>query len=231
MHIGLVEDDVDQRDLICMWLESAQHQVEAFGTGRELLDSVKQHSYDLLVVDWMLPDYNGGAVIKWVRENVGWDLPVMVVTVRDSEADIVAGLRAGADDYLVKPLRAMELLARVEAMARRGKSRKVPVIHAGLYEIDFDRRLVRVRGEPVELTQKELDLAYYLFSNPGKLFSRVHLLERIWGLHADVDTRTVDTHVSRLRRKLKFCAENGWQLTPVYGYGYRMERMDQEGTA
>jgi two-component system response regulator RegX3 len=100
------------------------------------------------------------------------------------------------------------------------------VLHAGAYEIDTERRSMRIEGKPVELTQKELDLAYYLFSNPGKLFSRNHLLDKIWGINAVIDTRTVDTHVSRLRRKLKLNAELGWHLQPVYGYGYRLESKD-----
>jgi DNA-binding response OmpR family regulator len=146
--------------------------------------------------------------------------------VRDAEEEIVAGLRVGADDYLVKPLKSLELLARIETVARRVKARRQTVLHAGDYEIDTERRQARLAGNPVEMTQKELDLAYYLFANPGKLFSRNHLLDKIWGINAAIDTRTVDTHVSRLRRKLKLNGEHGWQLVPVYGYGYRLESPD-----
>jgi two-component system, OmpR family, response regulator RegX3 len=223
LHIALVEDDIDQSDVVKLWLETAHHQVDTYETGRAFMEAVAKKSYDLLLVDWVLPDYDGGQVIAWIRETVGWATPIIVTTVRDTEADIVAGLRAGADDYLVKPLKSLELIARIETVGRRVKARRLPVVHAGAYEIDTERRSIRIEGKPVELTQKELDLAYYLFSNPGKLFSRNHLLDKIWGINAVIDTRTVDTHVSRLRRKLKLNAELGWHLQPVYGYGYRLD--------
>jgi DNA-binding response OmpR family regulator len=102
-----------------------------------------------------------------------------------------------------------------------------PVLQIGVYEFDSEQQRVRIDGSAVELTQKEFDLAWYLFSNPGKLFSRNHLLDKIWGVSADVDTRTVDTHVSRLRRKLALSEANGWKLESIYGYGYRMENLGQ----
>jgi DNA-binding response OmpR family regulator len=226
MHIAFVEDDEDQQAVVCHWLTQAGHTVDAFATGQTFMDAVAQKAYELFLVDWQLPDHNGDHVIGWIRETLGWDIPVIVATARGTESDIVTGLRAGADDYLVKPLKSLELLARIETVGRRLKGRKQPVLHAGAYEIDTERRQLRVQGEQIELTQKELDLAHYLFSNPGKLFSRHHLLDKIWGIHAVIDTRTVDTHVSRLRRKLKLNGELGWQLLPVYGYGYRIERLE-----
>jgi DNA-binding response OmpR family regulator len=226
MHIAFVEDDPDQAAVLKLWLESAGHAVDAFANGRDFMAAAARKTYELLLVDWVLPDYDGGKVIEWIRSTVGWEVPILVTTVRDAEEEIVAGLRVGADDYLVKPLKSLELLARIETVARRVKARRQTVLHAGDYEIDTERRQARLAGNPVEMTQKELDLAYYLFANPGKLFSRNHLLDKIWGINAAIDTRTVDTHVSRLRRKLKLNGEHGWQLVPVYGYGYRLESPD-----
>lgn len=226
MHIAFVEDDPDQAAVLKLWLESAGHAVDAFANGRDFMEAAARKTYELLLVDWVLPDYDGGKVIEWIRSTVGWEVPILVTTVRDAEEDIVGGLRVGADDYLVKPLKSLELLARIETVARRLKARRQTVLHAGDYEIDTERRQCRLTGNSVEMTQKELDLAYYLFANPGKLFSRNHLLDKIWGINAAIDTRTVDTHVSRLRRKLKLNGEHGWQLVPVYGYGYRLESPD-----
>jgi two-component system response regulator RegX3 len=226
MHIAFVEDDPDQAEVLKLWLESAGHAVDAFANGRDFMEAAARKTYELLLVDWVLPDYDGGKVIEWIRSTVGWEVPILVTTVRDAEEEIVAGLRVGADDYLVKPLKSLELLARIETVARRVKARRQTVLHAGDYEIDTERRQCRLTGNAVEMTQKELDLAYYLFANPGKLFSRNHLLDKIWGINAAIDTRTVDTHVSRLRRKLKLNGEHGWQLVPVYGYGYRLESPD-----
>jgi DNA-binding response OmpR family regulator len=157
-------------------------------------------------------------------ETVGWEVPVICVTLRDSEQDVVGALRLGADDYVVKPPKYFELLARIESLARRSRATRLPVLRLGTYEIDQENREIRVSGKPVELTQKEYELSCYLFSNPGRLLSRVHLLEAVWGLRAEIDTRTVDTHVSRIRRKLQIYPESGWEIISVYGYGYRLEQ-------
>jgi DNA-binding response OmpR family regulator len=224
MRIGVVEDELAQQELYNTWFSSAHHSCKCYSSAKAFLEALRGETFDLLIIDWMLPDSSGEIVLKWVRENIGWDVPVLFVTARDSELDIVNALRTGADDYLVKPASYLELLARVEALGRRFKQASVVKIDA--YEIHPDLRQIRVHGKEVELTQKEFELACYLFQNHGKLLSRVHLLDKLWGLNADVDTRTVDTHISRIRRKLGIAAENGWQIMPVYGYGYRIERVD-----
>ena len=228
MLIAIAEDDLDQSEVLALWLSQAGHQSEAFGNGETTLKALMQQHFDLVVVDWMLPDMQGDQLIASIRERLGWDTPVLVATVRGHEEDIVTGLSAGADDYLVKPVKQMEFIARIEALGRRLKPRQQPVLAAGIYELDAEQQRARVNGKEVDLTQKELDLAWYLFANPGKLFSRNHLLDKIWGVAADIDTRTVDTHVSRLRRKLRLSPDNGWKLESIYGYGYRMERVEPQ---
>ncbi|MFM9428767.1 two-component system response regulator RegX3 [Variovorax sp. GrIS 2.14] len=226
MHIALLEDDVDQRDLALLWLQCGAHTVSAFGTTAEMVDALKVQRFDLLLLDWMLPDGTGGEVVQWVRENLGWSIPIIVLTSRDDEATVVQALGSGADDYLVKPAKQLELLARIASVTRRLKPGGLPVLRMGAYEVDVPQHRLSMDKVPVSLTQKEFELSVYLFQNPGKLLSRDHLLNNVWGVNADVDTRTVDTHVSRLRKKLRLDGANGWKLLPVYGYGYRFDRVD-----
>jgi two-component system, OmpR family, response regulator RegX3 len=226
MHIGIAEDDLDQAALIGLWLEGAGHSARAFGTAAAYIEALKKERFDMLLIDWMLPDGTGADLLQWARSNLGWEIPVLVVTSRDDEETVVAALQAGADDYVVKPPKPMELLARVAALGRRVRSGGLPVLRLGAFEIDIQRQRLALDGEPMALTQKEFDLSAYLFQNPGKLLSRDHLLNKIWGINADVDTRTVDTHISRLRKKLGLDGSKGWKLVPVYGVGYRFERTD-----
>lgn len=229
MHIGVLEDDEDQKALIQLWLQTAQHTSSAFGTVASMVDGLKVQHFDGLLLDWMLPDGSGAEVLNWVRQNIGWNLAVVVLTALDDEATVVKALQAGADDFVVKPPKQHELLARLAAATRRASPGGLPVLRLGAYEIDIPRHMLSLEGSPVVLTQKEFDLAVYLFQSPAKLLSRDHLLNKVWGLHADVDTRTVDTHVSRLRKKLKLDGHHGWKMSPVYGYGYRLDRIDSPG--
>ncbi len=224
MRIGILEDEIAQQELYKLWFSTAQHACVCFDSGLKFIDTLKRESFDLLLIDWVLPESSGEEVLRWIRANLGWEVPVIFITARDSEVDIVTALRNGADDYIVKPPKYLELLARIESLSRRTKA---PVlIQLGHYEINQDLRSIAVQGKSIELTQKEYELACYMFQHPGKLLSRVHLLDKLWGLNANVDTRTVDTHVSRIRRKLGIAPEHGWQIIPVYGYGYRIERLE-----
>ena len=227
MHIGVLEDDEDQQALIQLWLQSAQHSCRTFGTVAAMLEGLKTHHFDGLLLDWMLPDGSGADVLNWVRKNVGWNMAVVVLTALDDEQTVVKALQAGADDFVVKPPKQHELIARLGAATRRASPGGLPVLRLGAFEIDIPRHMLSMEGSPVTLTQKEFDLAVYLFQSPAKLLSRDHLLNKVWGVHADVDTRTVDTHVSRLRKKLKLDGAHGWKMSPVYGYGYRLDRVDE----
>lgn len=233
MHIALVEDDDEQRELFELWLTGdARHTVASFGTAAALCAALGAGRFDILILDWFLPDATGAQVLDWVRQHLSGTLPVIVVTAREDEATVVAALAAGADDYVVKPPKPLELLARIDAVVRRTQPSATRILRVGVYEIDIAQHRLFVDKVPVALTQKEFDLAVYVFQNPAKLFTRDHLLSRIWGLDAEIDTRTVDTHVSRLRKKLRLDGSTGWKLASVHGVGYRFdraERFDQPG--
>ena len=226
MHIAILEDDEDQRELLTLWLEGVSHTSRGFGTRASCIEGLKIERFDLLLLDWMLPDGNGADVLQWVRQNLGWDMPIVVITAQDDDEHVVTALRAGADDYVVKPPKPREFLARLAAVTRRAKPSGLTVFRIGAYEADMQRHTLSIDNQPVVMTQKEFDLSVYLFQNPGKLLSRDHLLNKVWGINADVDTRTVDTHISRLRKKLLLDGSKGWKLVPIYGYGYRFDRVD-----
>jgi DNA-binding response OmpR family regulator len=177
----------------------------------------------------MVPEMSGIEVLEWIRSSLGWPLPVLFATRMDQEQDIVQALEKGADDYMAKPVRRMELLARIKALARRstGYEEKQSIVELEPFKIDHTRRSVIRFDTVVPLTQKEFDLAWFLFRNRGRLLSRGYLLENVWGRSANINTRTVDTHVSRLRTKLGLSREIGWRLTSIYFHGYRLEQLEQ----
>lgn len=234
MRLALLEDDKTQSDLVAAWLREAGHDVHVFARADALIRAASHDSFDLFLLDWMLPDRSGPEVLRWLRHERGETAPVIFVTSRNAEEDIVVALGAGADDYMVKPVRRLELLSRVEAVWRRSRPLDAAsaVVELPPYRLDLASHSVLRAGERIEgLTDKEFMLAVFLFRNLGRLLSRGHLLEAVWGLNAAVTTRTLDTHVSRLRAKLELGPAMGLRLTSVYRYGYRLERVETPASA
>lgn len=224
MRIGLLEDDPAQATLIGDWLTQAGHDHMHCSTGRQFLSALRGETFDLAIIDWELPDTTGVDVLKQLRSDARLQLPVLFVTNRDSEMDIVTALDAGADDYIVKPARRQELLSRMGALLRRNQAAQFSAQTAfPPYVFDPAAHKVVFGGEFAELTGKEFELALFLFRNPGRLMSRAYILETVWHQRGDLNTRTVDTHVSIVRQKLRIGPDQGWRLTSVYGRGYRLE--------
>lgn len=229
MRIALLEDEQDQADLVCAWLKAAGHSCHVHMLGKDLVREAQRETFDLFLLDWEVPGMSGAEVLVWIRANIAEPVPVLFVTARQREEDIVHALSNGADDYMVKPLGKLELLARIDALARR--TRPSPnlgedVIEFGRLRVDCRNRQVWLGGEEVAMTQKDYELAVFLLRNVGRLLSRGYILEAVWGQSADINTRTVDTHVSRIRGKLQLTPENGWRLSAVYQHGYRLERVE-----
>jgi len=229
MKIALLEDEVEQAKNLSATLVENQHSCDFFHTGKSFIYSVLHNSYDLLILDWQIPDMEGTEALKTIRAELNWRIPVIFLTSRDSEADIVTALDAGADDYLVKPARPAELTARLNALSRRvgNEVEEQEELIIGPYNIDLNKRTIKAFEEDVSLTDKDFDLAVFMFQNIGRLLSRDFLLERVWGITTDINTRTVDTHVSRLRRKLSIKPENGFRVKTIYQHGYRLERVGE----
>ncbi len=232
MRVAILEDDPDQSELARRWLTDAGYAVSCYADSAAFLRAVRQDSFDLYLLDWLLPDLSGLVVLGKLRREMKDYTPTIIATVKDEERSIIAALETGADDYLVKPVRRGELVARVHALLRRaagGRTGEAPPSVAP-YTIDPDRKTVTLEGEEVALTNREYDLLMFFFRHVGKMISRSHLLEELWGIdNKTVSTRTVDTHVSRLRRKLHMNGETGWRLSSVYQHGYRIENVDKTG--
>lgn len=228
MRIAVLEDDPTQREALRGALLDAGFDVLCYGAGRDMAFALRRESFDLLVLDWQLPDLSGIDILRSVRA-AGQRTPVLFVTIRDDERDVVAALEAGADDYMTKPLRMGEFVARARAVIRRNQPAALGERELSYDRYGFDLKTQRasVGGEPVELTQKEFHLAVLLFRNVGKPLSRGHIREAVWGHGSDVPSRTMDTHVSRVRSKLSLRPESGFLLAPVYSYGYRLEHLGE----
>ncbi|WP_440223700.1 response regulator transcription factor [Dokdonella sp. MW10] len=225
--VGFLEDDPDQASLVAHWLEEAGYTPRLYRSVNEFRRRQGAEAIDLLLLDWMLPDGVGPDLVSWVRSSANASLPIIFLTARSTEADLVRGLESGGDDYMVKPARRGELLARVGAAFRRVgiDGRGTDPIDLPPYTVDARRRRIAFDDVEVELTQREFDLAVFLFRRHGRIVGREALLENVWNLGASVSTRTLDTHVSRLRKKLELNGEHGWRLVAIYQHGYRLEQV------
>ncbi|AMB86718.1 two-component system response regulator [Pseudomonas agarici] len=205
--------------------------VHSFERGEDLLRQLRRETFDLLILDWQLPDLSGLALLRWTREHMQVPPPAIMLTSRDAENDIVLALSSGADDYVSKPFRANELKARINAVLRRhGVQRHAADQTVTFNDLSFDdgELLVSRGGQPINLTEREYRLARCLFANLGRPLSREYLYERFWPHEEVLSSRPLDTHIYRLRNKLGLTAERGWQLQTVYGYGYRLESVLSE---
>ncbi len=224
--IYVIEDEPSIAEVVTLYLRRAGYVVTAIPNGQAALDQLEKRIPDLVILDLMLPGMDGYSLTRWLRERS--DVPIIMVTSRREEMDRIAGLEMGADDYVVKPFSPQELVSRVRAVLRRGGGAEKTVegeqpIHFENLSIDPASREVRVNSAPVELTVKEFDMLLLLARHPRQVFSRDHLLERVWGGADYIDPGTVTVHVRRLREKIEPDPSTPRHLLTVWGVGYKFE--------
>ena len=222
--ILLVDDDPNIRQLVRLYLEKEGFDVTEADRGDTALKEFKAAPPNLMLLDVMLPGMDGWQVCREVRKVS--NIPIIMLTAKDETFDKVLGLELGADDYVVKPFDAKELVARIKAVIRRyqngGESTEKELAFPGL-TINMSQYTVTYKGKEMDMPPKELELLYFLASHPGMVFTREQLLEQVWGYDYFGDSRTVDVHVKRLREKLSGGEAMGWQIKTVWGVGYKFD--------
>ena len=218
--IFVVEDDEDIREIVIYALRSAGFEALGYETGEELLTALDAELPSLILLDIMLPKNDGLTILKRIRSTSRTKhLPVIMLTAKNSEYDKVKGLDLGADDYISKPFGVMELIARVNAVLRRGVAEKSEKLEVSGISLDHARREVRTGTELIKLTFKEYELLYYLMCNAGLALSRDKIIEAVWGYDFEGESRTVDMHIKTLRQKL---GASGKLIKTVRNVGYKL---------
>jgi two-component system, OmpR family, response regulator len=224
MRVLIVEDDKLLADYVRLALKEDGHAVDVSVTGDEGQTMAMVHDYDVVILDHMLPGRSGPEILRYLREH-GKPTPVLMLTARAEEEDIVAALDLGADDYLAKPFAVGELRARVRAVGRRRGAVKSEQVQVGDLQLDRLRRTVTRDGAPVALTPKEFALLEYFLLHPSQVVTRTELLEKVWDLQFDPGSNVVDVHVARLRAKLQR-ADSSVALETVRGSGFLLHDSD-----
>jgi two-component system response regulator RegX3 len=223
-RILLVEDETALSEPLAFLLEREGYEIEVAADGRDAVAAFDRDGADLVLLDLMLPGIPGTEVCREIRTRSS--VPIIMLTAKDSEVDIVVGLELGADDYITKPYSTRELLARIRAVLRRrveALDYDEAVLEGGRVRMDVDRHTVEVEGSAVQMPLKEFELLELLMRNPGRVLTRGQLIDRVWGSDYFGDTKTLDVHIKRIRSKIELTPSDPVQLVTVRGLGYRFE--------
>ena len=231
-HILIVEDNADLAQLIQWHLKDINATATVATDGGQAVDLFNKEKFDLVILDLMLPVMDGMTVCRAIRKH-SEAIPIIMLTSKDSELDRVLGLEMGADDYVTKPFSIPELMARIKARFRSQEALEHPprpntFSFQGM-RVDITRRYVEINGQSIDLTAREFDLLSHLISSPGQVFSRIQLLNAVWGYHYEGYEHTVNTHINRLRNKIEPDPSNPKYLLTVWGVGYKFSSEIHEG--
>jgi len=230
-RIAIADDDVVMTEFIAEIITNMGHRPIVFSAGDTLLRQLPRETFDLLILDWNMAGANGFEVLTWTQSNLVAPPPVIMLSSRAEKIDIADCLKAGADDYIVKPEAANVIEARISAVLRRAapSTSGQRYLTFGVYKFDKLEGSVAYHDIRNALTSKEFALALMFFQNQNRPVSRSYILETIWNSVGDLATRTLDMHVSRIRAKLALNPENGFRLSTIFGYGYRLESYIEDG--
>jgi DNA-binding response OmpR family regulator len=224
-HIAVVEDDLAFASEMEEFLGAAGYTVSSYDSSQKFLAALRQSECDLLIVDWSSPDLSGIEVLEYIRK-FHPDMPAIMLTARAENIDIVRGLEAGADDYVAKPVDRAVLAQRIKSLLRRSKGEVKNVsenVILGRYLLRPSTSTIYLGDEEIVVPKREFDMAMLFFTNPNRLLSRQYLAATLWGKVVDYQSRTIDTHVARLRKNLKLDPTSGISLNALYGFGYTLQ--------
>lgn len=220
--VMVIDDDVNICELIRLYMEKEGYEVLAVYNGIKAVEEFKSFTPNIVILDIMLPGVDGWQVCREIRKVS--NIPIIMLSAKGETFDKVLGLELGADDYMVKPFEPKELVARLKAVLRRYDHKEIDtqeIVYPNLV-INKSNYILKVNGKEMEIPPKELELLYFIASNPNKVFTREQLLEQVWGFDFYGDSRTIDVHIKRLREKINIEGQN-WQLKTVWGVGYKFE--------
>ena len=224
-HIAVVEDDLAFAVELEEFLGASGYTVSSYDSSQKFLAALRQSECDLLIVDWSIPDLSGIEVLEYIRK-FHPDMPAIMLTARAENIDIVRGLEAGADDYVAKPVDPAVLAQRIKSLLRRSKGEVKNVsenVILGRYLLRPSTSTIYLGDEEIVVPKREFDMAMLFFTNPNRLLSRQYLAATLWGKVIDYHSRTIDTHVARLRKNLKLDPTSGISLNALYGFGYTLQ--------
>lgn len=226
MNILIADDHRQITSILSEYAKKEGYTVSIANGGKEALSMFSKNTFDLVLLDVMMPEMDGFQVCREIRKTS--TVPIIMVTARGEDFERIMGLDMGADDYIVKPFSPGEVMARIRAILRRispdlKESQDKNILHYDNLTINIEEFTVLVENEPVSLTKKEIEILYTMAKNPNKLFTRDNLLNSLWGYDYFGDARTVDSHIKRLRAKLDSCHHPNWEIKTVWGMGYKFE--------
>lgn len=227
MHLALFDIQDQQRNLFMNALSEAGHESSFFLSHELNLEVLSEQGFALFILPWENINNEKKAYLHGLRKQYGPNVPILLIVDAGTESEILSGLAAGANDFLIKPIRKEALLTRVHVLLERAYPawQAADKILFGQHTFEIRKAKLTLNNQTIALTQKEFDLGLLLFKNMGRPLSRAYILESVWATETEVSSRTIDTHISRVRNKLQLQPEYGFRLAPVYGYGYKLEKI------